>query len=492
MICLSGCSNQTKSKKASNTKVSNTSVNSTEQTSTNKKVFTNTVGNTNGNILQGALAAYDGYNIFYTTGKKLIKVMNDNGETCLDKIDSEYEDMEYLNALNGNIYYLKQGSMWKYSGQDESVKTLIEDKCIIKMLAAENNIFFISHEDIGYKCKRNILYKCDTEGKNITVISDKEKDVTELFYWDNKLYYVQDDMENQKLMELSINSKDNAKKVMDIKERIVGFQDGWIYFIKNFDNNLYRQKIGQEPIEKVSNKKFDMDSVVFNINKDSIYYTTINSDKYCEFYRITLKEKICVKLFEEYVGDIEFPIIYPQFNIVNNKMYYKRHVYSEEVSDLDVDKCNTHFESYLNEYKEFNLQLEKEFLKLESENRFVSISELEELEDNVLGLSEARCDLEKNYQYGICRLLIFGLIYGNEEVLQDCAYDDSSFASLKRYMPHFCNKEIGPMLYFDFKMKIENNSKVFIDLSKGNTDMSFHVKLVKENGKYYITDLCEN
>jgi len=263
----------------------------------NWKGIENTIGNTNGNIINGGYAALQGNWIYYVNNSdsyKLYKIKTDGtGESKLS------DDMPmYINVLGDWIYYSNDsdaGKLYKIK-TDGTGKTMLSEDAAYYVNAAGDWIYYKNNSDASR------LYKIKTDGtKKTKVNDDMSYDISAAGDW---IYYV-NESDGYKIYKIKTDGTDKTK-LNDDTSYDINVADGWIYYQKSITdsednsipNGLYKIKTDGTEETKLS------DAVPYYINVvgDWIYF--VNNSNSNKLYKIKTDGTVKTKLNDDNSSDI--------------------------------------------------------------------------------------------------------------------------------------------------------------------------------------------
>jgi hypothetical protein len=245
-------------------------------------------GNTNANIANGAFVTFDGSYTFYSLPVKpgyvnfqgeIVKV--DSSETNKKTIQSG-DRQGYLNYLDGWIYYISNGLIYKVK-DDGSEAALITttnfDGNIIQGITSQNLYDITSMTILGpyiycsvdspadSNSNINGIYRINTSDGEIEQLSETRN--TCLTIYDNWIYY-NNANDNWAIYKMKIDGAENTKVCNDEGFQII-IDDNVLYYIKAKDSTLNTINL-----QNGDTKQFAISSPIFNINTKNgwIYYTT--------------------------------------------------------------------------------------------------------------------------------------------------------------------------------------------------------------------------
>jgi peptidoglycan/xylan/chitin deacetylase (PgdA/CDA1 family) len=269
------------------------------------KVIENTVGNTNGNTINGGSAALQGNWIYYVNNSdsyKLYKIKTDG----TGKIKLSDDMPKYINVLGDWIYYSNDsdaGKLYKIK-TDGTGKAMLSEDDVYYVNAAGDWIYYKNNSDASR------LYKIKIDGTGKTKINDDMSyDITSAGEW---IYYV-DESNGYKIYKIKTDGTSKTK-LNDNTSYDMNVADGWIYYqksIMNSDDNsvpigLYKIKTDGTEETKLS------DDVPYYINVagDWIYY--VNNSDSNKLYKIKTDGSAKTKMCDDKSSDI---------NVLGNWIY---------------------------------------------------------------------------------------------------------------------------------------------------------------------------
>lgn len=216
-------------------------------------------GNTESNINNYGLVAETKDSIFYTQ------------ETYLYRTDRNFSNQIVLNSRGGGIgkntinvvddwVFFRQGKEIKRMKNDGSNIDRIFKGYSLHMHVVGNWIYFINVSDDSK------IYKMDVNGQNREILCDK--DINDMAIYDDKIYY---SYEYNKESFLGVMNLDGTGKQLlsNIKTRNMIVDKGYIYYLNDVDEKLYRIELKNNLIEELSDKKI----LKFCKDDNWIFYT---------------------------------------------------------------------------------------------------------------------------------------------------------------------------------------------------------------------------
>jgi len=301
----------------------------------NWKVIENTIGNTNGNIINGGCAALQGDWIYYVNNSdsyKLYKVKKDG--TGKSKLSDDMP--KYINVLGDWIYYSDDsdaGKLYKIKTDGTGKAVLSEDDAYY-VNAAGDWIYYKNNSDASR------LYKIKTDGTGKTKVNDDMSyDITAAGEW---IYYV-NESDGYKIYKIKTDGTDKTK-LNDNTSYDINVADGWIYYQKSITdsddnsvpNGLYKIKTDGTEEAKLS------DDVPYYINVvgDWIYY--VNNSDSSKLYKIKTDGTVKTKLNDDKSSDINLvgDWIYCGINGDAGKLYKLKAdgtISSEKINDASLN-----------------------------------------------------------------------------------------------------------------------------------------------------------
>lgn len=282
--------------------------NSNADTHTGNDEHTNYFGNTNGNLVNGGLAAIQGDWIYYCTSEGLFKVNVDGTEEELLFSDATDKNCIFdINVVGNWVYYENfiGGVRAQYkvttSGTDQQQIGIGRQTHVIG--------------DTLYWLDKPIGYKMNTDGTDIQVVyqasicSDYTLNVCEDWIY----FCIQGDDGKEGIYKIRTDGTERTCLYSGRTNYLVVDHD-FIYFEGYRDCNLYRMKLDGSELELVFDDTLQWS---FNIADGWIYYCSQND--HC-MYKVrtngTDKQKVC----SDYASDM---------SIVGDWIYYKAEIQTE-------------------------------------------------------------------------------------------------------------------------------------------------------------------
>jgi hypothetical protein len=220
----------------------------------------NTVGNTNGNILNGGLVSFQGSRI-YINGKRL-DLKSDSSKSLVTGAESDLIVPSQINIVGDYMYFVNIGKAnekgiykMRIDGKYRTIVTFGEAEC---MIVAGEWIYYVSLRD-----NRN-LYKIKTDGTFKTKLTNEA--INKFNFMNGYIYYsTQKPVNSYSIYKISVDS--DAKQTITIKDEISQFcvEDNCIYYTSK--GNLYRIDLDG------SNQMLIKQGIsAFNINGNYVYY----------------------------------------------------------------------------------------------------------------------------------------------------------------------------------------------------------------------------
>jgi len=226
----------------------------------------NTVGNTNGNILNGGLLTVQGSRA-YLYGKRLDLLNGVSSKTIITGADSDLIVPSQINVVGEYMYFVNTGKanddcIYKMR-IDGKYRTIVTFDKASHMIVAGEWIYYANLNDNGN------IYKIKTDGTFKTKLADEA--VNEMNFLNGYIYYSTLKPVNPYcIYKISVDS--DAKQTISIKDKISQFcvEDYYIYYSSN--NNLYKMDLDGNN-QKLIKQGID----VFNINGNYVYYSNDGS-----------------------------------------------------------------------------------------------------------------------------------------------------------------------------------------------------------------------
>lgn len=261
--------------------------------------FSNQKGNSSGNIVNGGLAAAQGFWVYYSNmgnGFSLSKIKFDESEKQLISSDNTW----FINVVGYWIYYsngsdgeklyklnidgtgktkLNDDKSWDinvvddwiyYSNESDGYKIYkikTDGSCRIKLNNDKSYKINVEGDWIYYcnKSNKGRIYKIHTDGSNKSKLNDEDSDF--LNVTNNWIYY-SNNSDNYKLYKMRTDGSGKVKLSEDISKNI-NVANGWIYYSNKSDGGkLYRIGLNGESKTKINDDNTDYISAV----GDWVYY----------------------------------------------------------------------------------------------------------------------------------------------------------------------------------------------------------------------------
>lgn len=488
-LLLSSCNN----KSINNTHETNTNISSNveRKDSSYKKLIS---GNTASNILYNNgkatfVSKKNYYKDIYAIELNKIYKIDSDGNKKIVYTGEENSKLSDLNVISNVLYFLEDYTIFKLdllTGDKEKVYNHKNGAGLInEMLVVNDKIFFICHEDIGYKCKRNVFYMYDINAKECTNISNKENDVFNFSLFNDVLYFVEDCVDKEELYSIQLKDKNLLpEKIMELKDgHVLALIDNDVYYknkgwlVKKNINNLEEVKL---PF------KFKDNMFAVNVTKDKLFYGKLKKDtfeyKYFPMFYYNYKEtdqhedlKISTKtMFEEEYDYTNIPDICVADDTIvwaNNDKLKVQHIskLGKEVVD-----------SYIN--------LEKE---LKEEECLVLLKCLLDMEDSIFGVDEEANEYKRRHVFGATTYMMEGIFYNEKWMLERSCIDEDAFNKLNIIIDKLKGKNFEELSDNTLINFIKHDE---IELEIQEQDMTIlqcKIKFEKSHGKYLIKDVIK-
>lgn len=202
-------------------------------------------GNNESNINNYGLVAETKDLIFYTQETYLYRTDKDfrNQVVLINQGDGKGKDT--INVVDDWIFF-RQGKEIKRMKNDGSKIDRIFKGYSLHMHVVGNWIYLINLND------NSKIYKMDVNGQNRDILCDKE--VNDMAIYDNKIYY---SYKYNKESYLEVMNTDGTGKQLlaNIKTRNMVVDKGYIYYLNDVDEKLYRIELENNSIEELSDNK---------------------------------------------------------------------------------------------------------------------------------------------------------------------------------------------------------------------------------------------
>ncbi|MFZ5988087.1 MAG: DUF5050 domain-containing protein [Bacillota bacterium] len=290
-----------------------------------KRIFSNLTGNSPGNIINGGLAASQGFWIYYSSvlqGHKLYKIKADGSEK-----HKLYDDAAWYINVSGNWVYFSNAS------DEESIyKINIDGNRITKLNSDKSWDITVVDDWIYYSNESDeyTLYRVNTDGSKRTKLNSDKSYCMNVY--DNWIYY-----SNRSSMGniFKIRTDGTGRtKLNDDNSDYINVGGKYIYYCNNNDNGrLYRINLdGSEPT-----KLNDDFSCNINLAGDIIYYC--NKGDEGKLYKINIDGSGRAKLCNDscdYINITDNWIFYSN-KLDNGRLYRIRHDGSDRAKVDDED-----------------------------------------------------------------------------------------------------------------------------------------------------------
>lgn len=219
-------------------------------------------GNTEGNINNYGIVAETEGSIYYVNEFQLYRADKElKNETALAGHLENFSG-DTLNVVEDWMFY-RNGKEIRRVRTDGAKADTIFKGYSLHMQVVGNWIYFISLKDGGKICK------IDVNGQNKTFL--RNEDVDDMSVYDGKIYYSYEDQEGVYL-EMINTDKTGLQRIANIKTRNMIVEEEYIYYIDDVEEILYRMRLKDKSIEKLSNDQI----LKFVKDGDIIFYTLKN------------------------------------------------------------------------------------------------------------------------------------------------------------------------------------------------------------------------
>ena len=260
----------------------------------------NSLGNTNGNIINNGYATIQEDIILFTANNNLYWMTND-GQTLITLLDQHDFFAQDLNLVGEWLYYVDQNShITRLNIKTNDIETMEGFENIDNLFVTNEGLYFISDARPGfldlsgqnyieyhnsYAQSLNIFdsYVFYQDNASYTVAIKQKKDGTEkqtftpdllnysMFFVvaDNKVYYTDNNTRN--ICQVDLNGE-NRKVISTDQTLLINISNDYIYYVNESDGNkVYRVSVDGTVREKV----FDKSSEFISIVGDFLVITTV-------------------------------------------------------------------------------------------------------------------------------------------------------------------------------------------------------------------------
>lgn len=270
---------------------------------TNDSSIKPTMGNSNGNINNGGIAAKQGDWIYFTSGESIYKEKIDGSERVL--IINAHANS--INVVNDWIYYSAQtyrnDFLYKVKTDGTLEMSLFETNSgdWISGIHIVGDWIYFSVRSIENK-SLNKLYKMKTDGSETKII---EIDNAEFLNFEGDWIYYANRGDEWDIYKMRIDGSERTKLSTESVIEM-NISDGWIYYISIGDSKIYKMKFDGTNILKLSDER----ASDLNVSEDWIYYHNLKDYK---LYKMKLDGTGKIKLHDDTASAP---------NIVGDEIYY--------------------------------------------------------------------------------------------------------------------------------------------------------------------------
>ncbi len=290
----------------------------------NNNRFINERGNTPGNIVNGGIAAYQGFWVYYSSlgsGYKLYKAKLDGSEKSKLCDDTAW----FINVAGYWLYYSNAGDndkLYKIN-IDGSEKTKICDDKAWDINVLGDWIYY-SNESDGYR-----LYKIRTDGScRIKLNNDSSHSINVVDDW---IYY-SSRSDKSRIYKIRIDGKGRTR-LNASESDLINVSGDWIYFCNKSDNyRLYKLSINDGSSEILNN------SICRNINVSGnwIYYCNKSKNGIICKMKLDGKDEFEVNSNPaDFVNIVDRCVLYS--NKKDNEKLYIIHPHENSDTKFDMD-----------------------------------------------------------------------------------------------------------------------------------------------------------
>ena len=190
-------------------------------------------GNTNGNLLNGGMIAYQGEWLYFSSEGSLYKSKLDGSEIkIIYKAEENDGNIANINIIDDELYFSagnhEKGGLYRIKDDGSDVKKLVSDTGG----GRQEKVYVVG--DWIYYDKKYILKK-DGDGSDKKQIIEEKSGSTETFsISDGYIYYVGMNYNNEDcIYKLKMNTEAEKQEIYKRNVYDVSVEDGWIYYIDN-------------------------------------------------------------------------------------------------------------------------------------------------------------------------------------------------------------------------------------------------------------------
>lgn len=224
-------------------------------------------GNTESNVNNYALIAEAGGYYYYTKNDCQIyrSDSNFNNETALiENNDSSGKDT--INVVGDWIFFRHGNKIERIKTDGTGMDTIYRKGFSIDMRVIGNWVYFVN---IPYSSGIEAIYKMDVNGQNLQALSEEK--VVDMAIYNDRIYYCLEDYDGIYYLK-TMNLHGGEKKVLsNIATRNMVVEEENIYYIDGEDSKLYKYKICDSTVEKLSDERVGY----FAVDHSWIFYTLI-------------------------------------------------------------------------------------------------------------------------------------------------------------------------------------------------------------------------
>ena len=244
-------------------------------------------GNTNGNLLNGGMIAYQGEWLYFSSEGSLYKSKLGGSEIkIIYKAEENDGNIANINIIDDELYFSagnhEKGGLYRIKDDGSDVKKLVSDTGG----GRQEKVYVVG--DWIYYDKKYILKK-DGDGSDKKQIIEEKSGSTETFsISDGYIYYVGMNYNNEDcIYKLKMNTEAEKQEIYKRNVYDVSVEDGWIYYIDNHTGDKYGNlcRIGIDGTE--GGEVIDETVVAYNINDGWIYYILKENGKN-ELYKMKI------------------------------------------------------------------------------------------------------------------------------------------------------------------------------------------------------------
>ncbi|WP_050607466.1 leucine-rich repeat domain-containing protein [Clostridium niameyense] len=254
------------------------------------------MGNSLGNIINGALTAKDDNYIYYINKEYDNKIYKNKINGAEDSLLST-DNAKYLNCYGNYIYYISSGNICRIKKDGGSVEKILN--CDASNMIIYNNwIYFFDKSKPG-------IYKIKTDKTGYeAIISGGQWRIDSEFVLSGDNIYYGNYSDGNCIYKIKIDGSGKVK-LNNIESKHMIIVGKWIYYVSN--GNIYKMKTDGS----LNTLLYKGNVVTLNVDDSYVYYTDGNKDNF--LYRIDINGDNNTLILKKSVTFL---------NILGNNIYY--------------------------------------------------------------------------------------------------------------------------------------------------------------------------